>query len=59
MSSKDTVKINKNPANEFKVPKSILNTGKTLQFLSYSLATKFAVKLFKTPLKHRSLNEKR
>ena len=53
MSSKDTVKINKNPANEFKVPKSILNTGKTLQFLSYSLATKFAVKLFKTPLKHR------
>ena len=54
MSPKDTVKINKNPANEFKVPKSILNTAKGLQFLSYSWATKFAVKLFKTPVKHRT-----
>jgi pimeloyl-ACP methyl ester carboxylesterase len=54
MSPKDSVKINKNPANEFKIPKSILNTAKVLQFLSYNLATIFSVKLFKTPIKHRT-----
>jgi len=54
MPQKDSVKINKNPANEFKVPKSILKTGKTLQFISINLATKFAIKLFQTPIKYRA-----
>ncbi len=37
-----------------KIPTSILVTGKILQFISTSLATKFAVKLFKTPLRFKT-----
>lgn len=37
-----------------KVPKSIILTGKILQFINTSLATKFAVKLFGTPIKFKT-----
>ncbi|NOR27325.1 MAG: alpha/beta fold hydrolase [Lutibacter sp.] len=37
-----------------KVPSSILLVGKILQFISPSLATIFAVKLFKTPIKFKT-----
>jgi len=37
-----------------KVPKSIIITGKIIQFISTSLATKFAVKLFGTPIKFKA-----
>lgn len=39
------------PNNSFKVPASIVNTGKFLQFFSTHLAAKFAFKLFITPPK--------
>jgi pimeloyl-ACP methyl ester carboxylesterase len=37
-----------------KIPKSILYTGKILQFFSITLATKFAVKLFRTPIRYKT-----
>lgn len=37
-----------------KLPLSILITGKILQFISPHLATKFAVKLFQTPIKFKT-----
>lgn len=37
-----------------KVPKSILRTGRFLQFFSSSLTTKFAVRLFKTPIRYKT-----
>lgn len=40
--------------NSPKVPKSILVSGKILQFVSKNLATKFAVKLFKTPIRYKT-----
>lgn len=40
--------------NYTKIPKSILITGKLLQFLSAELATKFAIKLFRTPIKFKT-----
>ena len=36
------------------IPKFILFTGKFLQFFSTSLATKFAIKLFKTPIRFKT-----
>ena len=36
------------------IPTSILYTGKILQFFSTRLATKFAIKLFGTPLRHKT-----
>ncbi len=35
------------------IPKTILITGKFLQFISLKLGTRFAAKLFVTPLKHK------
>jgi len=40
-----------NNTNSFEIPKAILNTGKVLQFISKNLATKFAARIFSTPLK--------
>lgn len=40
--------------NSFEIPKSILYTGKALQAVSNNLATKFAAKLFGTPLKFKT-----
>ena len=37
-----------------KIPKSILLTGKILQSVSFNLATLFAVKLFKTPMRFKT-----
>jgi pimeloyl-ACP methyl ester carboxylesterase len=37
-----------------KIPKSIIKTGKILQFLSPLLATHFAIKLFKTPIRFKT-----
>jgi len=37
--------------NAFEIPAHIIRTGKVLQFFSSSLATKFALKIFKTPRK--------
>lgn len=46
---------NQNPITTVPViPKSILLTGKTLQFLAPPLATKFAIKLFKTPIRFKT-----
>lgn len=42
-----------NNINSFKIPKSILLTGKVLQFISNDLAAKFAAKIFATPLKFK------
>lgn len=42
-----------NNKNSFKIPKSILLTGKVLQFISNNLAAKFAAKIFATPLKFK------
>jgi len=42
-----------NNINTFKVPKSILLTGKVLQTIHTDLATKFAAKIFGTPLKFK------
>jgi len=36
------------------IPTSIIYTGKILQFFSTNLATKFAIKLFGTPLRHKT-----
>ncbi len=43
-----------NNINPFKIPKTILLTGKILQFVSNSLAAKFAAKIFATPLKFKA-----
>jgi len=40
-----------NNTNSFEIPKAILITGKVLQFISKNLATKFAARIFSTPLK--------
>ncbi len=40
--------------NYTKIPKSILLTGKALQRLSPYLATKFAIKIFRTPIKFKT-----
>ena len=37
-----------------KIPSSIIFTGKALQLIAPPLATKFAVKLFKTPIKFKT-----
>ncbi|MCF6297204.1 MAG: alpha/beta hydrolase [Flavobacteriaceae bacterium] len=39
--------------NSFEIPKSILVSGKVLQFFSNNLATQFAAKIFSTPLKFK------
>ena len=44
---------NSKAAQSLKVPKSILATGKFLQFLSPRLAARFAAKMFTTPFKHK------
>jgi len=41
----------KNHINSFEIPKVILLTAKVLQFISNNLATRFAAKIFGTPLK--------
>jgi len=43
-----------NNINSFEIPKSILYTGKSLQAISSNWATKFAAKLFSTPLKFKT-----
>ncbi len=43
-----------NKKNNFKIPSHNIRTGKILQFFSSYLATKFALKLFKTPLKFKT-----
>jgi len=48
--SKEEITLN----NISKVPKSILLIGKILQFASFNLATLFAVKLFKTPMRFKT-----
>jgi hypothetical protein len=40
--------------NYTKIPKSILITGKMLQAVSTNLATKFAIKIFRTPIKFKT-----
>ena len=46
---------NTKPSNNIpKIPNSIIYTGKFLQFISTKLVTKFAVKLFKTPIKFKT-----
>ena len=42
-----------NNINTFKIPSSILLTGKVLQAIHTNLATKFAAKIFGTPLKFK------
>lgn len=42
-----------NNINTFKVPKSILLTGKVLQGINTNLATRFAAKIYGTPLKFK------
>ncbi len=37
-----------------KIPRSIIIPGKILQYIAPSLATKYAIKLFKTPIKFRT-----
>ena len=50
-----TEPINQNPTTIVPtIPKSILLTGKVLQFLVPPLAIKFAIKLFKTPIRFRT-----
>ena len=43
----------KNKAVSQQIPQSILIIGKIFQFISKKLATKFAIKLFITPIKYR------
>ena len=52
--SKDRVEIKNIAASQ--VPKNILRTSKTLQFLSPKLASLFASKIFTTPVKHKLPN---
>ena len=40
--------------NIHKIPYSIIYTGKILQFIAPTLATKFAIKLFKTPIRFKT-----
>ncbi len=40
--------------NSFEIPKSLLYTGKTLQFLSKDLTVRFLAKIFETPPKFRT-----
>ena len=40
--------------NIHKIPSSIIYTGKVLQFIAPTLATKFAIKLFKTPIRFKT-----
>ena len=40
--------------NTYKIPSNIIRTARILQFFSTSLATKFALKLFKTPRKFKA-----
>jgi len=40
--------------NTYKIPSNIIRTARILQFFSTSLATKFALKLFKTPHKFKT-----
>jgi len=39
--------------NNFAIPSHIIRTGKILQFFSTALATKFAIKLFRTPINYK------
>lgn len=51
----DTIKVNESTIsnNIPKVPASIIFTGKVLQFISSPLATRFAIKLFRTPIRFK------
>jgi len=49
-----TSKKGKQKNNTPQIPKPILTTGKILQFISLNLATKFAVRLFKTPFRFKT-----
>ncbi len=51
MESTKRPKINNN---SFEIPKSLLYTGKTLQFFSKDLAVRFLAKIFETPPKYRT-----
>jgi pimeloyl-ACP methyl ester carboxylesterase len=42
-----------NNINSFEIPRPVLLTGKVLQFISKDLATRFAAKIFATPLKFK------
>ncbi|WP_298153519.1 alpha/beta hydrolase [Flavobacterium sp.] len=46
-------KNTKKPAQSLKIPKAIIVTGKLLSFISLNLATRFAARLFTTPIRHR------
>ena len=52
--SKDRQEIKNIAASQ--VPKTVLRTSKTLQFLSPKLASLFASKIFTTPVKHKLPN---
>ncbi|MDA6068853.1 alpha/beta hydrolase [Flavobacterium sp. AC] len=43
-----------NPTQSLKIPQVIILSGKLLAFISPKLATKFAAKLFTTPIKHKT-----
>lgn len=43
-----------NPNTSFEIPAQILRTGKVLQFLSKDAATKFAARVFATPMKFKA-----
>ena len=42
-----------------KIPSSIIYTGKVLQFIAPPLATKFAIKLFRTPIRFKTPERKK
>jgi pimeloyl-ACP methyl ester carboxylesterase len=48
-SKKNTISHNRS-----QIPKSIILTGKFLQFISTKLVTKFAIKLFRTPIRFKT-----
>lgn len=56
---KSTTDIKTTSNNIPKIPSTILRTGKVLQFISPKLATNFAVKLFKTPIKFKTPNREK
>ena len=49
-------KNNSKKNNPTEIPQIIIKTGRFLEFISTKLATRFAVKLFTTPMKHKMPN---
>jgi len=48
------IKMKQKSSNIPKIPQSIVITGKILQFIATPLATLYAIKLFKTPIKYKT-----